>query len=220
MSAERRSFKREGADSRKEALIRATLALMADRGPSAATVRAIAEKAGITQGMIRHYFSSKEDLINAAYQTHMHGQTDAAKRAAGAGGTARNRLALVVRASVTPPVADPTALSLWAGFIHMVWRDPSMRATHEQTYLRYRDLLQSLIAEALAEAGRIVDADEARRFAIACNAVVDGLWLEAGALPDAFEEDELAYIALDSVAAILGLPLILDEQCEPDRENT
>jgi hypothetical protein len=43
--------------------------------------------------------------------------------------------------------------------------------------------------------------------AIACNAVIDGLWLEGGALPEAFEPDELTGIALTAVGAILQLDL-------------
>lgn len=208
MRKDRRRFTREDPDSRKEALIRATLSLIAARGPSALTVRAIADEAGVTQGMIRHYFSSKQDLVNAAYQAHMQGQTEMSQNARDSGGsTAQQRLARMVRASVTPPVADPMALSLWAGFIHMVRRDPAMRITHEKTYLLYRDLLQKMIVAALSEAGRAVDDPEARRLAIACNAVIDGLWLEGGALPDAFGEDELGQIGLDAVGAIIGLTL-------------
>ena len=151
MSESRRSFTREDPDSRKEALIRATLSLMAEAGPSAATVRAIADEAGISQGMIRHYFSTKAELVNAAYEVYMADQI-AATDVAG-GGTARGRLARIVRASLTPPVIDPRAISLWAGFIHMVRRDPAMRATHRKSYLRFRDRLEDVIGEALAEAG-------------------------------------------------------------------
>lgn len=208
MAEPRRIFRREPPESRKEALMRATLTLVSRHGPAAATVRAIAQEAGVTQGMIRHYFSSKEDLLNAAYRFHMLGQTQVIDAAAMPGRDgARERLARMIAASVTPPVAAPEALSLWAGFIHMVWRDPAMRRTHEGTYLQYRDLLQRRIADALAEVGRGVPPSEARQLAIACNAVLDGLWLEAGALPEAFEDGELIRIGLRSVGAILGIEL-------------
>lgn len=212
MTAPRRSFRRENPDARKDALIRAALSLIARRGPGAATVRAIAEEAGVTQGLIRHYFTTKEDLLNAAYQFHMQAQTEAIEGLVALGPVgARQRLARMVATSVSPPVAAPEALSLWAGFIHMVWRDPAMHATHERSYLRYRDLLQAHIASALDEAGRAVPPQEARTLAIACNAVLDGLWLEAGALPEAFGKGELVRIGLRSVGAILGLELSSDE---------
>ena len=211
MTKARRSFRREDPENRKESLIRATLALMAARGPSAATVRAIAQEAGVTQGMIRHYFTSKEELVNAAYLAHMQDQTEASEGRGASTDSAQTRLAMMVAASVTPPVADPRALSLWAGFMHLVWRDPSMLETHKRTYLHYRNRLQAIIIEAMEEVGRGIDQDGARSLAIACNAVIDGLWLEGGALPGSFREGELARIGLQSVGAILGLTLKIDE---------
>jgi AcrR family transcriptional regulator len=206
MPTARRRFTREEPQSRQADLIAAVLDLMAEAGPAETTVRAIAEAAGVSPGMIRHHFSSKEDLVNAAYRAHMARQTEGAERALGPG-SARARLRRFVAASLTPPVVDPRAISLWAAFLHMVRRDPAMRGTHEEYYLAYRDRLQSLIAAALAEAGRIADRGELRRLAIACNAVIDGLWLEAGLLPEAFAEGEIEAIGRASVGAIVGLDL-------------
>ena len=53
MTVDRRPYRRESEDSRREALIAATQALVAEGGPRAATVRAIAERAGVTPGLIR-----------------------------------------------------------------------------------------------------------------------------------------------------------------------
>lgn len=207
MNAERRTFVRDDPDARRAALIGAVLDLMSDGGPQAVTVRAIAERAGVTQGMIRHYFQSKEDLVNTAYQSHMATQMEATETSMPAAGLATERLRHVIAASLTPPVADARTLSIWAGFIHMIRRDKAMRKTHEASYLAFRDALQILIADVRAEAGRPVDAVAARRLAIASNAVLDGLWLEGGALPDAFAPDEVVEIGLASVGAILGVAL-------------
>ena len=58
-------------------MIAAALDLIAESGTDGATVRAIAARAGVTQGLIRHYFSSKEDLTRAAYDTLMSKMTEA-----------------------------------------------------------------------------------------------------------------------------------------------
>ena len=50
------------------------------------------------------------------------------------------------------------------------------------------------------------DAARARALAIACNGVIDGLWMEGGMLGEAFAPGELECIGLASVRAILGLP--------------
>ena len=75
MSQTAPKFRREPAAQRKEALIQATLSLVAEEGVHGATVRAIADRANVTQGLIRHYFSSKEELIMAAYAYHMNAMT-------------------------------------------------------------------------------------------------------------------------------------------------
>lgn len=199
-------FRREPAGQRKEALIQATLSLIADQGVQGATVREIAKRANVTQGLIRHHFLSKEDLISAAYAHHMRHMTEqTAATCDGDHATARARLAAFVVAGLMPPVVDPRSVSLWAGFLNKVRHDNRMQAIHEQTYRDFRDRLEALITDALREARIPVSVPRARQLAIACNAVIDGLWMEGGALPDAFEPGELPRIGLQSVGAITGL---------------
>lgn len=206
-TGERRPYKREGEEVRRDAMISAALDLIAEGGIASATVRAIAEKAGVTPGLIRHYFRTKEDLTRAAYQTVMERMTQASALVLDtAPDGATGRLAAFVAASLRPPVVDPTAMGLWAGFIHQVQRDPMLREVHRTTYLGYRDVLQGLIA-ALP---RTVDAATLRAEAIACNGVIDGLWLEGCALPEAFVKNELVEIGLRSVGAILGVDLLAE----------
>jgi TetR/AcrR family transcriptional repressor of bet genes len=205
---ERRKFKHEPAHQRKDALIEAALSLIAEKGVRGATVRAIAERAGVTQGMIRHHFTSKEDLITAAYEHHMnHMNNLTIASAKGVDGAALDQLVAFVDASLKPPVVDPRSIALWAGFLNKVNNDDQMKRIHERTYIDFRDHVEGLIHAALTEAGRQVGAKELRRLATACNALIDGLWLEGGALPDAFEAGELTAIGLHSVGAIIGIPL-------------
>ncbi|MGR3621633.1 TetR/AcrR family transcriptional regulator [Pseudophaeobacter sp.] len=208
MSEERRKFTREGAEQRKLALIQATLELVAEKGVRGATVRGIAERADVTQGLIRHYFSSKEELISAAYDHHMTQMSDLTFAPATMDpGSARDRLRVLVHSSLTPPVVDPRSIALWAGFLNKVQHDAGMKATHEKTYLDFRDRLERLIREALEEAGIAASPARLNQFATACNALIDGLWMEGGALPEAFAPGELSRIGLESVGAIIGLPL-------------
>ncbi|MDP4032803.1 MAG: TetR family transcriptional regulator C-terminal domain-containing protein [Pseudorhodobacter sp.] len=204
MTGERRRFRHEGEERRRDALIAAALDLVAEGGTAAATVRAIAERAEVTSGLIRHYFQTKEDLTRAAYRAVMDQMTtDNAAVLETAPPAPEARLATFVAASLRPPVMNPAAIGLWAGFIHMVRRDPMMREVHRSTYLHYRNLLEGLIAALPGPH----DPARLRIQAIACNGVIDGLWLEGGALPDAFGPDELAEIGLASVGAILGVDL-------------
>lgn len=204
----RRPFVRAGGEARRAALIEATLDLIAEGGAAAATVRNIAVRAGVTPGLIRHYFTTKEDLVAAAHEALMTGLTEAS-----AGATPdpqeppNRRLKRLIEAAVSPPVTDPRAVTLWAATMQGVARDPALRRVHEATYLAFRDRLEVLIAEVLAAAGRSGDT---RSLAIAGNALLDGLWIEAGALPDHFREGELRRIALTSFSRLLDLDLTGD----------
>lgn len=205
MSSDRKVYKRESEEKRRDALILAAMALVSEGGPQAATVRAIANRAGVTPGLIRHYFSSKEELTRAAYRRLMEWLTrdSAATLLTGDLGP-KGQLASFVSASLRPPVVDPKRLGLWAGFLNTLRTDPAMREVHEQGYRGYRDILESLIAQ-LPRA--TVPPAQVRRDAIACNAVIDGLWLEGSALPDGFAEGELESIGLAAVSAILNIDL-------------
>ena len=202
---DRRPYIRDSEENRREALIAATQDLIAEGGPRAATVRAIAERAGVTPGLIRHYFGSKQELAHAAYTALMDGMTEKGAEALDeADGGAIPRLAAFICASLRPPVVDPRRVGLWAGFLHQVQADPGLLAQHEASYLHYRDRLQHLIAAL----GRPVSADQLRCEAIACNAMIDGLWLEGSVIPNHFAPGELEHIGLGSLGALLGVDLL------------
>lgn len=205
MGNDRRPYRREAEDVRREALISAALELVAEGGPKTATVRAIAEKAGVTAGLIRHYFNSKDELVRESYRRLMDRMTsDTALVLEDTTGSPQERLARFVAASLRPPVVDPVRVGLWAGFLHEVQRDPQIRQVHVQTYLGYRDLLQTLIADLPRE----VSPERERADAIACNGVIDGLWMEASAVPEVFKTGEILRIGLTAVGAILGVDLL------------
>ena len=205
MQPSRRLYRRESEENRRSALIAATQALVAEGGPGAATVRAIAERAGVTPGLIRHYFQTKDELTRSAYRALMDGMTNkGADAIEGVGARPEERLAAFIAATLSPPVMDAGAVVLWAGYMHKVRSDPELLAVHEAAYVAYRDVLETLIA-ALA---RDPKPGQLRSEAIACNALIDGLWVEGSLLPGAFLPDEIITIGLKSIGAILGVDLL------------
>ena len=204
MAEDRKPYRREAEDKRRQALIAATLSLVSEGGARMATVRAIADRAGVTAGLIRHYFQTKENLIAQSYRHLMTGMNDiSAAVLTYAPKDHHARLAAFVAASLRPPVVDNEALIRWASFIQETRRNPAMLDIHRQTYLGFRDQLQSLIAALPGNRSP----DDLRQLAIACNAVIDGLWLEGGTLPDAFAKGELVRIGIRAVGAMLGVDL-------------
>jgi TetR/AcrR family transcriptional regulator, transcriptional repressor of bet genes len=205
MDTSRRSYRRESQETRRADLIAATQRLVAEGGPEAATVRAIAERAGVTAGLIRHYFQSKDELTRAAYRSLMDGMTaKGAEALESVGASPEERLAAFVAASLSPPVLDGGAVVLWAGYMHKVRSDAELLAVHESAYTAYRDALEGLIG-ALQ---RKTIPGQIRGEAIACNAVIDGLWIEGSLLPRVFAKGEIVTLGLKSVGAILAVDLL------------
>ena len=193
MQVERRPYVRDSEDARREALVAAVLDLVADGGTEAATLRAVAARAGVTPGLVRHYFGDKDGLMRAAYGRMMAGMVAPCLAAAEAAGTdAVARLRAFLAAAVEPAALDGRVVALWAAYIHRTRHDPAMRAAHEAGYLAFRNALEGLIAALPA--------------AIAVNALLDGLWLEGGLLPQGFAPGEVQRLALTAAARLLDLP--------------
>jgi AcrR family transcriptional regulator len=200
----RRSFHRAPEGERRRELLEATLDCIAEQGLQGATVRQIAVRAGITPGLIRHYFESKDLMVAAAYRQLV---STFAVRAVSVSGDARTRLRQLIVLNLTAPVSNSRSLSLWASFISQIRVDSSLAAIHREGYLGFLDDLEGLIKYCLRDAGRPSQASQCRRLAIAINGLIDGLWLEACLASELFQEGELVTIALGSAEAILGLSL-------------
>lgn len=204
-SAIHRNFRRAPSDKRRLELIHATLDCIAERGLQAATVREIAVRAGVTNGLIRHHFASKDQMIQEAYRYTMTDMTSLAKVASDAAGpNACEKLKAFISANLSPPVLDSRRLTLWASFIAMVDVDPVMAAIHREHYAAFRRELESLLGAVLDEGGSRIASTRCRIAAIKINAVLDGLWLEAILAPQLFTDQDVVTIGIEAVEAILS----------------
>lgn len=205
-SGPKRAWQRAPEESRRADLIRATIDCVADGGVAAATVREVAARAGVSNGLIRHHFATKEALVQAAYRSLVDDMTNAAEDTAGT--VTHQWLARFLAANCRPPVLDARSLSAWAGFVGHVRNDPEMAAIHRAGYLRFCALLEAAIAS-LALGGDT--ARQARQIA----ALIDGLWLEGCLASELFAQGELARLALDGAGRILNTTLTDPEETRP-----
>lgn len=196
-----RVVSREPADIRRQSLIDAAAACLAERGASGTSVRAICDKAGVSPGLLRHYFDGIDALIAETYRdvvARVSATLDAA--AAQAGDDPHARLVAFVTASFRPPIADPRLLATWLAFWSLVKTDDAVAAIHSETYGDYRRQLEGLLADyglSAAEAGPV---------AIALTALVDGLWLELSLDPSTFSADQASLMVTRWLDTLLERP--------------
>jgi AcrR family transcriptional regulator len=73
-------------DERRARLTEVLLTVVAEAGLEAATVRTVADRAGVSIGTVQHYFKTKDDMLRHAYRTVGQELGDRAEqRAEGAG---------------------------------------------------------------------------------------------------------------------------------------
>lgn len=199
----RASFVREAPDVRRQSLIDATAKCLAERGVAGASVRAICAEAGVSAGLLTHYFSGIDALIVATYRDV--GQWVGAaidEAVAAAGDDPCDRLRAYVTASFRPPVLDGELLATWLAFWSLVKTDPQVAAVHREIYAGYRNGLETQLRACLPQAS----ARELRLGAVAIAAMVDGLWLELCLDRRAFTAEEASDVAIRWVDALLERP--------------
>jgi AcrR family transcriptional regulator len=191
------AFKREEPDARRLSLIAACARVLARDGVAGASVRAIALEAGVSPGLVNHYFPGIDALVAATYaQTGARVDAALAAAVAAAGPDPRARLEAYVIASFQPPIADPDLLATWIAFWSLVRSRPDIARLHDEQYGGFRIQLEALLADC-----GVADA-ALRRNAIAITALVDGLWLELCLSPQSLGAVEAAAIARSALAAL------------------
>jgi AcrR family transcriptional regulator len=184
------AFRRTHPDARRLALIEACARVLARAGAAGASVREIAVEAGVSPGLVSHYFSGIEALVAATYEQVEGAVAATLDRAVDeAGHDPRARLDAFVTASFAPAIADPQLLATWIAFWSLVTARPAIAAQHDEQYSGSRARLEAL----LGDCG--VAPNEQRRAAIAVTALVDGLWLELCLSPGCFSAEEAGDIA-------------------------
>lgn len=189
-SATPRAAFQRAPDRRAQDLVEACARCLARRGVAGTSVRTICAEAGVSPGLLRHYFAGVDDLIAATY-VHAGEQVHRAlaEAVAAAGRDSRARLTAYVTASFRPPIAAPELLATWLAFWSLVKTDARIAALHGEIYDGYRAGLEALLVEAGMPPARV------RQAAIAVTALVDGLWLELSLDAGVFGADEAAAIA-------------------------
>lgn len=195
----RKHFARIDPDTRRASLVEATARVLAARGTAGASVRTIAAEAGVSAGLVTHHFAGLDVLIAQTY-AHVAGRVAAALNEAveRAGADPRAQLDAYVRASFTPPIADPALLATWTALWGLVRSNAPVAAEHDRSYAAYRRDLERLLASCGLPGGGC------RIAAISIAALVDGLWLELCLTPGGFTAAEAGTIADRHVTALLS----------------
>lgn len=171
-------------DTRKQQLIEATMASIAELGMQNTTIVSISSRAGMSSGIISHYFGGKQGLIEAAlrYLLEQLGR-ELRERMAHTDGSPEQRLACIVEANFSDfqrsALAAKTWLSFWARSMH----EPGLKRLQQINNARLYSNLRYSFAQ-------VLPAQQASEAARQTAAMIDGFWLRSALSLDPVESFE------------------------------
>jgi len=159
-------------DGRRNQLIEATIDTMAEVGFSATTLALIGQRAGISPGLVAHYFRDKDGLLEATLRTLAsrlaRATTDHLATASGP----RQRIQAVVDSYLAVEQFDRRTSMVWLAFWGEAMHSPRLKRVE----MVYQGRMLSNLRHALK---RLVPETEAPSLAISIAGLIDGLWLRA-----------------------------------------
>ena len=160
---------------RRRDLIRGTIASIAKLGYHNSTVQTICDAAGLSRGLIGHYFRGKDDLLLEAFRyltKQLRQETE--KEMNMVGGDPVERILAVVDATFREPVMGRDEAAVWLAFWGVVYWHPGLRKVHLKLWREYRRRMSKLLEAAAKEHGVEIDA---RLAGWTFSQLADGLWM-------------------------------------------
>jgi betaine-aldehyde dehydrogenase len=162
----------ETEDQRRRQLIDATIEALADVGFSACTLGEIGRRAGVSPGLVAHYFGDKDGLLEATLRHLVTRLGHSAARRLASVRDPRARVQAVIDANLSPEEFERRTASVWLAFWGQV--------IHSARFRRLQTIYQRRMLSNLRHALRqLLPAREAEDMATLVASVIDGLWLRA-----------------------------------------
>ena len=180
---------------RRSQLIAATLEAVDQVGMSDASIAYIARIAGVSNGIISHYFRDKNGLLDATMRHLMPALSDAVRerRASLPPYQPREHLRAMIEGNFDDSQVNGPAMKTWLAFWATSMHQPALRRLQ-----RVND--HRLYSNLCGQFSRVLPQDQARSAARGLAALIDGLWLRGALSGEGFDTRqaiEIAYEYLD-----------------------
>src|SRR6202522_179581 len=159
-------------ESRRSQLVEVTIDSLAEVGFMGTTLAQIAGRAGVSPGLVAHYFGDKDGLLDAAFRSLARRVGDQVRARLRQVSTPRGRIQAVIDANLAPEEFEQRTGSAWLAFWGQVLHVKSLKRVQSAYQQRMLSNLRSSLR-------KLVPPDEARSLAAMIAAMIDGVWLRA-----------------------------------------
>jgi TetR/AcrR family transcriptional repressor of bet genes len=177
-----RSFSKKSPDVRRQELIDATFHCICRYGTEEMSVRLIAREAGLSLGMVRHHFRSKDELLAATLRyLSSKVQDQIAVAMAKPNLSPIERLYVFIIACLQPQALDAEYVRARFLFWGLAHTNRAVRRVHDEIYGRFERQVRELVAAIARENGAEFDLDVVT---LAILALLKGIWVEWSLAPN------------------------------------
>ena len=162
----------EPEEARRQQLIEVTIDSLAELGYVGSTLAQIAQRAGVSPGLVAHYFGDKDGLLEATFRTLARGIGERMGERLRRARTPRGRVQAVIDTNLAPEEFDQRTGTAWLAF----WGQVLHARGLERVQTVYQRRMLSNLRHALK---RLLPLEEAQSLAAMIAAMIDGVWLRA-----------------------------------------
>jgi betaine-aldehyde dehydrogenase len=159
-------------DTRRRQLVEVTIDSLAELGYVGTTLAQIAVRAGVSPGLVAHYFGDKDGLLDAAFRSLARRVGDHVRARLRQVSTPRGRIQAVIDANLAPEEFEQRTGTAWLAFWGQVLQVAPLRRVQSVYQRRTLSNLRSSLKKLMPQ-------DDAQRLAAMIAAMIDGVWLRA-----------------------------------------
>ena len=159
-------------DTRRCQLVEVTIDSLAELGYVGTTLAQIAVRAGVSPGLVAHYFGDKDGLLEAAFRSLARRVGNHVRARLRQAGTPRGRIQAVIDANLAPEEFEQRTGTAWLAFWGQVLQVEGLRRVQSVYQRRTLSNLRNYLK-------KLLPPDEARPLAAMIAAMIDGVWLRA-----------------------------------------
>jgi betaine-aldehyde dehydrogenase len=202
----------EAEEVRRVQLVEVTIDSLAEVGYVGTTLAEIARRAGVSPGLVAHYFDDKDGLLEAAFRTLARTLAVRVRARLALARTPRGRVQAVIDTNLAPEEFDKRTGTAWLAFWGQVLHVRGLKRV--QTAYQRR-----MLSNLRNDLRRMISGEDARSLAAMIAAMIDGVWLRAAlsewqeadsesarALLTAFVEGRLRELAQAQTALVTTEP--------------
>jgi betaine-aldehyde dehydrogenase len=162
----------EGEEARRIQLVEVTIDSLAEVGYVGTTLAEIARRAGVSAGLVAHYFGDKDGLLEAAFRTLARSLAVRVRARLALAHTSRGRVQAVIDTNLAPEEFDKRSGTAWLAFWGQVLHVKGLKRV--QTAYQRR-----MLSNLRGDLRHMIPGEEARSLAAMIAAMIDGVWLRA-----------------------------------------